>query len=90
MILGMITFRSIYKININHNDKLLLVSKKNIEEQARKCYNDKKCTKSVVTLQELEDLNYLNNEFNPVTKEYYNKKSYVKKENDTYIFVIIE
>lgn len=90
LVISLIGGMTLYKIRQIHHAKLLLVSKKYIEEQAQKCYNEKKCQKDIVTLQELENLNYLNNEVNPVTKEYYNKNSYLKKEGDNYFLVIID
>lgn len=78
---------STYKVIKRHNDRLMLVSEKLITERARLCYEEKKCTENMVTLKTLYNLNYLETQANPVTKEYYNEESYIKKEDDLYTFV---
>lgn len=78
-----------YKVNKSHKDKLMYVSELYIIEHTKLCYNEKKCTTDVVTLKNLYDLSYLKNEVNPVTKEYYNENSYIKKEENNYSFVIV-
>lgn len=67
-----------YKVITSHNDKLMLVSVKRIEEAALKCYNEKKCLDTKITLSTLYEYEYLNREANPVTKEYYNEESYIE------------
>ena len=76
-----IVITSIKVVN-NHNDKLLEVSHKYIIEQAKKCFNEKKCNEDNITLKKLYSLNYLEKQVNPVTKEYYNELSYVKKDTE--------
>lgn len=71
-----VTTTSIKVIN-NHNDKLLLVDKKYAIENAKKCINEKKCSKGNITLKELEEKGYIEKMVNHVTKEYYNEESYV-------------
>lgn len=78
---------STYKVIKRHNDRLMLVSEKLITERARRCYEEKKCTENTVTLKTLYNLDYLEIQANPVTKEYYNESSYIKKEDDHYTFV---
>lgn len=81
---------TLYSVIKNHNDKLLEVSYKRIEEAAKKCYLDKKCSNEKITLKELYDNNYLEKESNPVTKEYYNEKSYVLVKDKTFKFKIVD
>lgn len=76
-----------YKVIKNHNEKLILVKEKYIIEKAKDCINDKKCNEEKITLEKLYELNYLEKEVNPVTKEYYNEKSYVLYKNNEYIFI---
>ena len=74
------------KVVKSHHEKELLVSTKYITEKARLCYKEKKCTNDTVTLKELYDLKYLDKQVNPVTKEYYNENSIIKKEDNNYVF----
>ena len=76
-----------YKVLDNHSAKLLLVEEKYLIETAKKCINDGNCTGEKITLQDLYDLNYLNKQANPVTKEYYNSESYIEKKDTNYTFV---
>lgn len=79
-----------YKVIKKHHSNMLLVSSKYIEEKARDCYNDKKCLTNEITLEMLYSNNYLVKQVNPITKEYYNEKSYVLKEDSNYTFKIID
>ena len=78
-----------YKVIKKHQDNLLLVSKKYIEEKARDCYNDQNCQTKEITLEMLYAKGYMAKQANPVTKEYYNEKSYVLKEDENYTFKIV-
>lgn len=78
-----------YKVIKGHNDRLLLVSEKYIIEKAKKCYDRKICVNDIVTLKELYDLEFLDIQVNPVTKEYYKDLSYIKKEENNYSFIIV-
>lgn len=89
IICGLLIGVTSYKVIKNHNEKLILVEEKYIIERAKKCINEKKCNNDKITLKELHELEYINKEVNPVTKEYYNELSYVTKENDNYVFVNI-
>lgn len=84
LIISVTTFKVIKK----HNDKVLLVESKYIIEQAKKCYNEKKCNSDKITLKELYNLNYLDKQVNGVTKEYYNENSYVQIDSNNYKFII--
>lgn len=90
IIIALITSVTIYKVIKKHNDNLMLVSEKYIIEKAQKCYIEKKCTEESVTLKSLYDLNYLEVQVNPVTKEYYKDTSYIIKEEDNYKFIIVD
>ena len=79
-----------YKVSQKHQANMLLVSKKYIEEKARDCYNDKKCLSNEITLEMLYNNGYMARQANPVTKEYYNEKSYVLKEEENYTFKIVD
>lgn len=78
-----------YKVIEKHNEKLLEVSEKFIIETTEKCLNEEKCSGNMITLQTLYDLNYLEEQANPVTKEFYNPESYVLIEESNYTFVIV-
>ena len=79
-----------YKVMKRHHANLLLVSSKYIEEKARDCYNDNLCLTNEITLEMLYNNNYLARQANPVTKEYYNDKSYVLRNDNTYTFMIVD
>ena len=81
---------TVYTIIKNHNDRLIKVSYKRIEEAAKKCVEDEKCTDKKITLKELYDNKYLKKESNPISKEYYNEESYVKKTKDNYKFIVVD
>ena len=79
-----------YKVLDEHNDKLIKVEEKYIIETAKNCLNEKKCSGSKITLQTLYDLDYLNVEANPVTKEYYTPNSYVEINDANYTFIVVD
>lgn len=84
LIVGISVFYKV--VTINH-EKLYTVSNKLITEAALNCYYDKKCENKKITLSELYEKGYLKEEIiDPVTKEVYNKDSYVeiKKEGSTF------
>ena len=78
-----------YKVIKKHNDNLMLVSEKRITEAASRCFNEDKCEGNKVTLKELYNKKYLEQEINPLTKEIYNENSYITKEENTYKFILI-
>lgn len=89
VIVGLIMGVTIYKVLDEHNAKLLLVKEKYIIETAEYCLNEGKCEGDKITLQMLYDLDYLDKQANPVTKEYYNSESYVEIKDTNYTFVIV-
>ena len=78
-----------YKVVDKHNDRLMEVEEKYIIETAKKCLNEKKCSGSKITLQTLYDLEFLDMQANPVTKEYYNPESYVEIKDANYTFIVV-
>ena len=78
-----------YKVVDKHNDKLMEVEEKYIIEAVKKCLNEKKCSGSKITLQTLYDLEFLDMQANPVTKEYYNPESYVEIKDANYTFIVV-
>ncbi len=78
-----------YKVLDEHNDKLIEVEEKYIIETAKTCLNEKKCSGNEITLQTLYDLDYLETEADPVTKEYYNPESYVKIDGVNEEFIVV-
>ena len=78
-----------YKVINKHHQELMLVSTKRIEEAALKCYNEKRCTDTKITLSLLYELKYLNREADPITKEYYNEDSYIEIKEGIAIFTDI-
>ena len=85
-ILLIISIPTVYNIIKKHNDRLIKVTEKRIEEAAKDCYLKDICKDNKITLKVLYDNKYLEKESNPITKEYYNEESYVLVKNNTYIF----
>lgn len=79
-----------YKVISMHNDNLILVTEKRIIEAAQRCWREDKCHNDVVTLKELYENNYLEQEINPLTKEIYNEASYVTKKENSYQFKVVD
>jgi hypothetical protein len=77
----------VYQVVRDHQNHLLEVSYKLIQEAARKCVNEDKCDKNgAVTLQNLYDLGYLTEQANPLTKKVYNSSDTIKIDKGNYIF----
>jgi len=87
IILGIPT---IYKVIKNHQDNLYQVVEEKIINSAKKCYYEEKCVESKILLKQLYELKYLEKVSNPISKEYYNEKSYVKIKDNTFKFVVVE
>ena len=85
-IILIILIPTVYNIIKTHNDRLIKVTEKRIEEAAKDCYLKDICKDNKITLKVLYDNKYLEKESNPITKEYYNEESYVLVKNSTYIF----
>ena len=75
-----------YKMVNKHNENLIIVTKKRIEEAAKKCVAEDKCNKNNITLGVLYENGYLKEEYNPVTKEIYSKNSKIAFEHTRYVF----
>ena len=85
-IILIILIPTVYNIIKKHNDRLIKVTEKRIEEAAKDCYLKDICKDNKITLKVLYDNKYLEKESNPITKEYYNEESYVLVKNGTYTF----
>ncbi|MDD2505114.1 MAG: hypothetical protein PHF21_02440 [Bacilli bacterium] len=59
---------SAYKAEKKHEERLYHVLHSKIKETAKECYLEKKCDKTII-LQDLYDKEYLEELFDPVTKE---------------------
>ena len=82
-----ITSATIWKVNQHHLAKKIKVVEKKITEAAFTCYTLDDCQGDTVTLDTLIAKGYLTKEINPKTKTYYDGSSYVKIENNDYIFI---
>lgn len=69
-----------------HETRLLAVSHERIIDSAKQCIWDSKCNENKVTLGELIDKGYCEEEVDPITKLYYSHNCYVVKSNNDYIF----
>ncbi len=83
IILGMITFPTIYKIYDNHNKHLIEVVEKEFLYHAKECFNKNICQNKIVYLKDLYNNNYIEEKLtNPLTKKYYQEDSYVNLETN--------
>jgi len=85
-----ITIPTVYKVVKNHQDNLYHVIEDKIINSAKKCYYEENCKNEKITLNELYALNYLEKVSNPITKEYYNEKSFVEKKESDFKFIPVE
>lgn len=74
-----------YKVVTIHNHNVLLVSEKRIIEAAKNCVNEDKCEGNKITLKNLYEEKYLEQEINPLTKEIYNDNSYVLIKEEKFV-----
>lgn len=73
----MILVPTLYKVITNHRERLLLVTTKRIEEAALLCYREESCKTEEISLKELYEQGYLEKEYDPITKEYYDENKTV-------------
>jgi len=86
-ILLIIGVPTVYKVINNNYEKLYLVNEKLVVESASKCYYEGKCQEKTVTLKELYEYKYLQDDIiDPVTKVVYSHQSYVVLKKGESIF----
>lgn len=68
---------TIYKLNKRHEDKLYDVLYSKIKYEAKQCYLEKKC-ESTMILEELYNKEYLDIQYDPISKEELNPKTEIK------------
>lgn len=81
---------TIYTIVKKHNDRLINVTYKRIEEAAKDCYLKGVCLDEKITLKQLYENKYLEKESDPITKEYYNEESYVERKDKKFKFIEVD
>ena len=87
IIAGMLIIPTIYKVHIEHNNRLIKVVEKEFLYYAKKCYYENACS-STVTLNDLYEKGYINEELaNPITKKYYDTSSYVDIKTEEITFI---
>ncbi len=89
-IILLISIPTVYKVIKNHNDHLYKATYDKILNSAKNCFYDQNCPEEIITLKTLYEKNYLKPVSNPITKEYYNENSYVKRVNTTFQFYEVE
>lgn len=67
-----------------HNNRARLVVEKRILEAAEKCVNEEKCSTINTTLNDLYKNNYLDTQYDPVTKKVYDKNIKITFSNGKY------
>ena len=70
LIILIVFVSTVVKSYRNHIDNLYEVVESKIEEEAKKCFMEKKCEGTETTLGNLISLGYIDRQINPVTKEY--------------------
>ncbi len=90
VIILLIFIPTIYEVHKNYQNNLYKVVEEKIIEAAKRCYLDNVCTDEETNLDFLYEHQYLEMVSNPVTKEYYNKLSYVRKDGNKYTFYVVE
>ena len=70
IILIVVVVATVVKVYNNHIDSLYTVVEKRIEESARKCFIEEKCSGDKTNLGLLIKEGYITSQVNPVTKEY--------------------
>ena len=86
IIIAVLLFITAYKITKNREEKLYDVLYGKIEYAAKTCYLDKECEGKIV-LQDLYDKNYIDIQYDPVTKEILDNKKSIELKDDK---VVIE
>lgn len=66
----LVTVCTALKVTSRHEEKLILVSQRKIEEAARKCYLEGKCTGESTYLGHLIKEGYLDAQVHPISKEF--------------------
>lgn len=72
------TYKNVKK---DHEDKLLIATKMRITSASKKCFLDNVCTGQSTSLKFLYDHGYIEKQYNPVTKEYYDENYIIKYED---------
>lgn len=72
---------TILKVYQNHQEKLILVAEKRLNEAARKCIIDEVCNNdNSITLKTLIENKYLDRQVHPISKEYLDENLEIKCE----------
>lgn len=85
----MIIVPSVISVTSAHEESLYLVTEKRIIEAATLCIKEEYCSGDIIYLKELYEYDYLSDEYDPVTKEYYSEESYVIYNEDEAKFVSV-
>ena len=78
----LITVATIIKIYNNHIDNQFKVIEKEICEAVRECVLDNKCTSEEITINDLIENEYIDEQVNPITKETIDTKTVVSYKNN--------
>lgn len=89
IIILIIFIPSVVAVSQNHKENLISVTEKRITEAATLCIKEGNCNSNLVYLSNLYQYNYLEKEYNPITKEYYSETSYVTYEDDGLKFISV-
>ena len=82
IILLVLIIPSSYAVYTTHNDRLYEVLDKKMIEQAKSCYNKKECITKIITLQELYNKGYLEEQIDPLSKEILNPSTTIDIEKE--------
>ena len=79
-----------YRVIKDHQDNLYKVVDDKIIEAAKNCFFADICKESKITLKMLYENNFLEKVSDPISKEYYNELSYVKRTGNEFSFVVVD
>ncbi len=74
----MIFIPTYFNVKKDHEDKLMIATKMRILDASKKCFLENVCKGEETTLKYLYDHNFLQKQFNPVTKEYYDENQVIR------------
>lgn len=79
IIIALMIFIPTYlNVKKDHEDKLIIATRMKITSASKKCFLEGVCSGNRTTLKYLYDHNYLQKQYNPVTKEYYDENQEIK------------
>lgn len=89
IIIAMVLVPAYIEVSQEYKENLNLVFEKKVVETTFKCIKEGNCNYGNTSLSKLYSLNYLEKQYNPVTKAYYNDESYIYYSTEESYFIEI-